>query len=199
MRDREGGFTPTAFLPARFEYSRIGGWELTMTFSRIHVSEAFSLREFINVENTGNILLGNQAHISSFVSVIVQKILGGRLSDAEVHVRLSDHRQLRGEIELFKQLAAAGVPIYVWTTEKEAESNQFGQNTVIINENFPIASENFLIVATLSDARSLVWWASGYRAPEATSRKSGEVIGLLVTYPDETRHLLSKIHSVLGQ
>jgi hypothetical protein len=87
----------------------------------------------------------------------------------------------------------------VWTTEKEAESNQFGQNTVIINENFPIASENFLIVATLSDARSLVWWASGYRAPEATSRKSGEVIGLLVTYPDETRHLLSKIHSVLGQ
>lgn len=170
-----------------------------MTCSRIHVSEAFSLREFINVENTGNILLGNQAHISSFISVIVQKILGGRLGGAEVHVRLSDHRSLRGEIDLLKQLAAAGVPIYVWTTEEEAGNNQFAQNTVIINENFPIASENFLIVATLSDARSLVWWASGYRAPEATSRKPGEVIGMLVTYPDETRHLLSKIHAALGR
>ncbi|MBZ0294465.1 MAG: hypothetical protein K8L99_18015 [Anaerolineae bacterium] len=165
-----------------------------MTFSRIHVTRAVSLREFIDMSSTGNILLGSDVHIHNLRNMIVGKILDEHFSETEVHVRFADPKELRSGLGLLKKIAADGVPVYVWTTEQEADISEPELSTVIIKPDFPVASENFLIVATPADARSLVWWSTNghTRAPNYN-----DVIGLLITKPDDTQALLLKIHSIL--
>lgn len=166
-----------------------------MTFSRIHVAHAVSLREFIDMSSTGNILLGNDTHLRNLRNMIVGKILDERFSGAEIHVRFSERKDIDSELSLLKRIASSGVPVYIWATEQESNLTEPGLNIVVIQPDSPVASENFLIVATPTDARSLVWWNTNGSHTHTTTE--ADVIGLLITKPDDTRNLLSKIHSVM--
>lgn len=169
---------------------------MSMSISRIPVTHALSLRDYINLENTSNILLGSEAHISHFLDIIIEKTLAGRGVEAEIHLRFADQQFLRSELELIKRLISNGVEIYVWLTEEEAESIQPDHNIVIIKRTYPIAAENFLIAATRTDARSLIWWKPANRSTEP-GKKQQEVAGLLITYPDETRRLMAHLQAAL--
>lgn len=176
-----------------------------MTYSRHVVAHAISLRDFVDMGSTGNILLSSDRHIINVKQMIMGKMLSQHTRESEVHIRLSadaDWDEYRHDL---LRLIEAGNSIYVWMTPQEAESLDIPLNVinpVMIDHSFPVAAENFMIVATPLEARTLIWWS-----PEVSDASSiamwfegitePSVHGVLATDPDDTRRLLSKIRAAL--
>lgn len=174
-----------------------------MTYSRHAVAHAISMRDFVDMSNTGNILLGSDRHILNVRQMIMGKILPQKGSgQVEIHIRLSSGVSWDEQRDELNRLIEAGNSLYVWMTPQEAERMDVDLNSinpVIIDHNFPVAAENFMIVATPLEARSLIWWVPDKSGVESLldERVEPGVYGVLVTDPDETRRLLVKIRAVL--
>lgn len=185
-----------------------------MTYSRHVVAHAISLRDFVDMGSTGNILLSSDRHIVNVKQMIMGKILpqhANHSGEVEVHVRLSagaardEHQHQHQHRDDLLRLIDGGNRVYVWMTPQEAETLDIPLNAinpVMIDHSFPVAAENFMIVSTPLEARTLIWWDS-----EADYHSGIEVLfegitesgvrGVLATDPDDTRRLLSKLRAAL--
>lgn len=173
-----------------------------MTYSRYAVAHAISMRDFVDMSSTGNILLGSDRHILNVRQMIMGKILPQHANgwgQVEIHIRLSNGANWDDQRDDLMRLIEAGNSVYVWMTQQEAERLDVDRNSinpVIIDHSFPVAAENFMIVTSPLEARSLIWWVPG-QGLLVDDSADPSVYGVLITDPDETRRLLVKIRAVL--
>lgn len=164
-----------------------------MTLSIFQLNGLTALRDMLDLANTGNILLQSNMHILKFRTILLEKIKGDQARETEIHARFIDRENIQEELALYEELAEAGAEITLWVTA--AELKQIGRkfNIVVIPPNAPVIEESFIITMTASDGRALFTWMPD----DSPTQPITNVRGVLVTSPEETRRLLSKIHILL--
>jgi hypothetical protein len=167
---------------------------MMMTVSIIPMNRLISLREMIDLSDTGNILLQSNMHIIKFRNILLEKIRAGQAQDIHIHVRLNMGQALQDELALYEELVASGAHITVWATASEFKLMERKLNAVIISPSSPIVEESFIIITTGYDGRALITWTPDDPAPHTTV---SNIRGVLITNPDETKRLLAKIDALV--
>ena len=151
------------------------------------------IQEMLDLQDLGNILIEGEDRFDKLTWMLVKRILGSPIQQGEVHFHSRTQRHLENELETLEKLAASGVHVVVWGTRTEVAFIQNRFDTVVLEENLPVAEESFFIATFNGCGRTLVAWNTGAGGDNTNVKTSG----VFATDPEATATLMMRIHSIL--
>ena len=148
-----------------------------------------SIRELVDLQDTGNILLDQRHHITWCENIIMGRMRDANPGGACVHLSAWG-TQFHDRLEqMVRPLLAAGYCVTLWATPEAGEYAAPDFNLVIVQPDHPLTREHFLISAGTETGEALIWWPQDANA---------DLHGVLVTNSAQTQRLIALLDLPIG-
>lgn len=147
-----------------------------MAASSIVVEQDVSLRECVDLRDTGNIFFKRHAIVNVWSHFIRAEKIYRKVR--RIHVR----PLLPGTISVYKNLLQLPAPAFVWATQQDDIPPSHDYQLVLINGQSRLAAEGFVVAEAGDYTRALLTW-------DEYVHENDRISGVLVTNPDLVRKL----------
>lgn len=153
--------------------------------------DTVSLIDKIDMDDPGNILIGNESMARWLLQLLHTRILNEASQKTHVHMHLP---QSESFVIDSRTLSVLGANVYLWTTNLPS-SIDHNLKYVVVPEDSAIAQQSFLIIDSSSYTRALFIW----EREDPMRQGEHSIIGVLVTNPVLARDLCYQMDAIVDQ